>query len=206
MSATTAEADLNAVHAAKMARVKAAKDRLYASKTVEKGLLMVHTGTGKGKSTAAFGLAMRCLGHGLKLGVVQFVKGRRDTGERRFLERFPDLVTMKVMGEGFTWETQDRERDIAAARAAWDEAKLMLTDPNLHLVILDELNIVLRKDYLPIEEVVEGLRARRPGLHAVVTGRNAKRELIEAADLVTEMTLVKHPFREGVRAQVGVEY
>ncbi|HET6521586.1 MAG TPA: cob(I)yrinic acid a,c-diamide adenosyltransferase [Geminicoccaceae bacterium] len=203
---STTEAEINAAHAAKMARVKAAKDRLYAGKTVEKGLLMVHTGTGKGKSTAAFGLAMRCLGHGLKLGVVQFVKGRRDTGERRFLERFPDLVTLKVMGEGFTWETQDRARDIAAARAAWDEAKRMLADPELHLVILDELNIVLRKDYLPVEEVVEGLTSRRPGLHAVVTGRNARRELIEAADLVTEMTLVKHPFRAGVKAQLGVEY
>src|SRR5688572_33299183 len=130
MSATTTtEADLNAAHAAKMARVKAAKDRLYATKTVEKGLLMVHTGTGKGKSTAAFGLAMRCLGHGLRLGVVQFVKGRRDTGERHFLERFPDLVTLKVMGEGFTWETQDRARDIAAARAAWEAAEAMLQDP-----------------------------------------------------------------------------
>jgi cob(I)alamin adenosyltransferase len=203
---STTEAEINAAHAAKMARVKAAKDRLYASKTVEKGLLMVHTGTGKGKSTAAFGLAMRCLGHGLKLGVVQFVKGRRDTGERRFLERFPDLVTMKVMGEGFTWETQDRERDIAAARSAWEEAKRMLADPALHMVILDELNIVLRKDYLPLDEVIDGLLAKRPELHVVVTGRNARKELIEAADLVTEMALVKHPFREGVKGQLGVEF
>jgi cob(I)alamin adenosyltransferase len=203
---TTTEADINEAHRDKMAKIKAVKDRIYASKTKEKGLIIVHTGTGKGKSTAAFGLAMRCLGHGLRIGVVQFVKGRRETGERQALERFPDLVMLKVMGEGFTWETQDRERDIAAARAAWAEAKRMLADPELHMVLLDELNIVLRKDYLAIEEVLEGLRARRPGLHAVVTGRNAKRELIEAADLVTEMTPVKHPFREGVKAQVGIEY
>jgi cob(I)alamin adenosyltransferase len=203
---TTVEADPNAAHREKMARIKAVKDRIYASKTQEKGLLIVHTGTGKGKSTAAWGLAMRCLGHGLKLGVVQFVKGRRETGERKFLERFPDLVEVKVMGEGFTWETQDRERDIAAAEAAWAEAQRMMADPSFHLLILDELNIVLRKDYLAIDAVVEGLLAKRPDLHVVVTGRNAKPLLIEAADLVTEMTLVKHPFREGVKAQLGVEY
>ena len=202
----TTEAEANQAHREKMARIKAVKDRIYASKTIEKGLIIVHTGTGKGKSTAAWGLAMRCLGHGLKLGVVQFVKGRRDTGERFFLARFPELVEVKVMGEGFTWETQDRERDIAAARAAWDAAKAMLRDPALHMVILDELNIVLRKDYLPLAEVIAGLRARRPDLHVVVTGRNARPELIEAADLVTEMTLVKHPFRAGVKAQLGVEY
>jgi cob(I)alamin adenosyltransferase len=204
MAAT--EAEVNQAHREKMARIKAVKDRIYASKTIEKGLLIVHTGTGKGKSTAAWGLALRCLGHGLKLGVVQFVKGRRDTGERFFLARFPELVEVKVMGEGFTWETQDRARDIAAARAAWDAAKAMLQDPALHLVILDELNIVLRKDYLPLAEVIEGLQARRPDLHVVVTGRNARPELIEAADLVTEMTLIKHPFRAGVKAQQGVEY
>ena len=202
----TTEAEVNQAHREKMARIKAVKDRIYASKTIEKGLIIVHTGTGKGKSTAAWGLAMRCLGHGLKLGVVQFVKGRRDTGERFFLARFPELVEVKVMGEGFTWETQDRERDIAAARAAWEAAEAMLQDPELHMVILDELNIVLRKDYLPLAEVIEGLRARRPDLHVVVTGRNARPELIEAADLVTEMTLVKHPFRAGVKAQQGVEY
>jgi cob(I)alamin adenosyltransferase len=203
---TPTESDVNQAHREKMARIKAVKDRIYASKTKEKGLLIVHTGTGKGKSTAAWGLAMRCLGHGLRLGVVQFVKGRRETGERDFLARFPELVTVKVMGEGFTWETQDRERDIAAARAAWEEARRMLQDPGLHMVILDELNIVLRKDYLPLAEVVDGLAGRRPDLHVVVTGRNAKKELIEAADLVTEMTLVKHPFRDGVKAQIGVEY
>lgn len=193
-------------HRAKMARIKAAKDRLYAGKTKEKGLLIVHTGTGKGKSTAAWGLAMRCLGHGLKIGVVQFVKGRRVPGERLFLERFPELVTLKVMGEGFTWESQDRERDLAAARAAFEEAKRMLQDPELHLVILDELNIVLRYDQLPLAEVLDALAAKRPDLHVVVTGRNAKPELIEAADLVTEMKLVKHPFREGVKGQLGVEF
>jgi cob(I)alamin adenosyltransferase len=203
---TTTEADLDQAHREKMAKIKAVKDRIYASKTIEKGLLIVHTGTGKGKSTAAWGLAMRCLGHGLKLGVVQFVKGRRDTGERFFLSRFPELVEVRVMGEGFTWETQDRARDTAAARAAWAEAQRMLQDPALHLVILDELNIVLRKDYLPVAEVVEGLLAKRPDLHVVVTGRNAKPELIEAADLVTEMTLIKHPFRSGVKAQLGIEY
>ena len=203
---TATEAEINEAHRAKMARIKAAKDRLYASKTREKGLLIVHTGTGKGKSTAAWGLVMRCLGHGLKLGVVQFVKGRRETGERFFLGRFPDLVEVRVMGEGFTWETQDRARDIDAARAAWAEARRMLADPALHLVVLDELNIVLRKDYLPTAEVVEGLLARRPDLHVVVTGRNARPELIEAADLVTEMTLIKHPFRAGVKAQLGIEY
>jgi cob(I)alamin adenosyltransferase len=193
-------------HRAKMARIKAAKDRLYASKTREKGLLIVHTGTGKGKSTAAWGLAMRCLGHGLKLGVVQFVKGRSEPGERKFLERFPELVTVKVMGEGFTWETQDRARDVAAARAAFEEAKRMLRDPELHLVILDELNIVLRYDTLPLGEVLEALAQKRPDLHVVLTGRNAKPELIEAADLVTEMRPVKHPFREGIKGQLGIEF
>jgi cob(I)alamin adenosyltransferase len=204
MTAETESAE--EAHRAKMARIKAAKDRLYASKTKEKGLLIVHTGTGKGKSTAAWGLAMRCLGHGLKLGVVQFVKGRSEPGERKFLERFPELVTVKVMGEGFTWETQDRARDVAAARAAFEEAKRMLRDPGLHLVILDELNIVLRYDTLPLGEVLEALARKRPDLHVVVTGRNAKPELIDAADLVTEMRLVKHPFREGVKGQLGVEF
>lgn len=203
---TSTDTDINQAHREKMAKIKAVKDKIYASKTKEKGLLMVHTGTGKGKSTAAFGLAMRTLGHGLKIGVVQFVKGRRETGERQILEKFPDQVTVKVMGEGFTWETQDRERDIEAAAAAWNEAKAMMADPDLHLVILDELNIVLRKDYLAIDQVVDGLCAKRPDLHVVVTGRNAKPELIEAADLVTEMTLVKHPFRDGVKAQLGIEF
>jgi cob(I)alamin adenosyltransferase len=203
---TNHDPDINRVHSEKMAKVKAVKDRIYASKTKEKGLLIVHTGTGKGKSTAAFGLIMRTLGHGLKVGLVQFVKGRRDTGERSALERFSDLVTIKVMGEGFTWETQDREKDIRAAEVAWREALAMMADPDLHLVVLDELNIVLRKDYLAVDEVVDGLLAKRPDLHVVVTGRNAKTKLIEAADLVTEMTLIKHPFREGVKAQLGIEF
>jgi cob(I)alamin adenosyltransferase len=190
-----------------MARVKAAKDRLYASKTREKGLLVVHTGTGKGKSTAAWGMVMRCLGHGLRVGVVQFVKGRRETGERKLLaERFPDLVTMKVMGEGFTWETQDRARDVAAATAAFAAAEAMMASPDLHLVVLDELNIVLRYGYLDLSTVLESLNARREGLHVIVTGRNAPEALLEAADLVTEMRLIKHPFREGVRGQLGVEF
>lgn len=198
--------EAEAEHAAKRARIKAVKDRIYASKTIEKGLLLVHTGTGKGKSTAAWGLVMRCLGHGLKVGVVQFVKGRTVSGERRFLERFPDLVRFEVMGQGFTWETQDRRQDVAAAEAALEIARAMLADPELHLVVLDELNIVLRYGYLDVATVLEALTARRPSLHVVVTGRNAKPELIDAADLVTEMKLVKHPFRAGVKGQQGVEF
>ncbi|MFP4127257.1 MAG: cob(I)yrinic acid a,c-diamide adenosyltransferase [Alphaproteobacteria bacterium] len=198
--------DADREHALKKRRIKAAKDKLYASKTVEKGLLMVHTGPGKGKSTAAWGLVMRTLGHGLKVGVVQFVKGRRETGERQLLARFADLVTVKVMGEGFTWETQDKARDVAAAKAAWEEAKAMFAEPAYHLVVLDELNIVLRYDYLDVAEVLADLAQRPPMQHVVATGRNAKPELIDAADLVTEMTLVKHPFREGVRGQLGVEF
>jgi cob(I)alamin adenosyltransferase len=200
------EDDLDARHAEKMRKRKAARDRMLATKTIEKGLLIVHTGTGKGKSTAAFGLVMRALGHGFPVGIVQFVKGRWTTGERHALDRFPELVTLRTMGEGFTWETQDRRRDIAAAEAAWAAAKEMLADPKLRLVLLDELNIVLRYDYLDLAEVVATLSARRPDLHVVVTGRNAKPELIEAADLVTEMTMVKHPFRAGVKAQQGVEF
>lgn len=190
----------------KSARRKAARDKMMAEKTIEKGLLIVHTGKGKGKSTAAFGMVMRSIGHGFRTGVVQFVKGRWDTGERTVLERFPELVTIKAMGEGFTWETQDRARDIAAARAAWEEAQIMMADPSYRLVLLDELNIVLRYDYLPVAEIVAVLSARRPDLHVVVTGRNAPDELIAAADLVTEMTLVKHPFRDGVKAQAGIEF
>jgi cob(I)alamin adenosyltransferase len=190
----------------KAAKRRAVRAKIMATKTIEKGLLIVHTGKGKGKSTAAFGLVMRALGHGFKVGVVQFVKGRWTTGERAILERFPDLVTIKTMGGGFTWETQDRARDIAAARAAWEEGKRLMADPAYKLVLLDELNIVLRYDNLPIEEIVTTLRARRPDLHVVVTGRNAKPELIEAADLVTEMTMIKHPFRSGVKAQAGIEF
>ncbi len=190
----------------KSAKRKAARDKMLATKTVEKGLLIVHTGKGKGKSTAAFGLVMRALGHGFKIGIVQFVKGKWETGERSVLAKFPELVTIKAMGEGFTWETQDRARDIAAARAAWEAAKQMIDDPAYRLILLDELNIVLRYDYLPVDEVVAKLAARRPDLHVVVTGRNAKDELIAAADLVTEMTMIKHPFRDGVKAQQGIEF
>ena len=200
------EAEIDARHAEKAAKRRAARAKIMATKTIEKGLLIVHTGKGKGKSTAAFGMVMRCLGHGLKVGVVQFVKGRWETGERGLLERFPELVTINTMGMGFTWETQDRARDIAAARAAWEQAKALMADPAYKLLLLDELNIVLRYDYLPIDEIVSTLMARRPDLHVIVTGRNAKSELIEAADLVTEMTMVKHPFRSGVKAQAGIEF
>ena len=200
------EAEINRRHAEKAAKRKAARDRMLATKTEERGLIILHTGTGKGKSTAAFGLVLRCLGHGMRVGIVQFVKGAWSTGERTVLARFPDLVTMRAMGEGFTWETQDRARDIAAARAAWTLAKAMIADPGYRLVLLDELNIVLRYDYLPVEEVVTALRSKPRDLHVVVTGRNAKPELIEIADLVTEMKLVKHPFRAGVKAQAGIEF
>jgi cob(I)alamin adenosyltransferase len=200
------EEDLNRRHAEKMAKRKAARVKILATKTEERGLVIVHTGTGKGKSTAAFGMVMRCLGHGMRVGIVQFIKGAWDTGERHVLERFPELVTCRAMGEGFTWDTQDRARDIAAARSAWDAAKAMIADPGYRLVLLDELNIVLRYDYLPIAEVVETLKAKPRDLHVVVTGRNAKPELLEIADLVTEMTLVKHPFRSGVKAQAGIEF
>jgi cob(I)alamin adenosyltransferase len=198
--------DINARHAEKMRKKKAARDKILAGKTVEKGLLIVHTGKGKGKSTAAFGMALRCVGHGMRVGVVQFVKGAWNTGERTVLEHFPDLVTIRAMGEGFTWETQDRERDIAHARAGWEEAKMMLADPSYRMVLLDELNIVLRYDYLPLDEVLRVLKDRPEGKHVVVTGRNAREEMIEAADLVTEMEQVKHPFRSGVKAQAGIEF
>jgi len=200
------EAELDRRHAEKMAKRKAARTRMLATKTEERGLLIVHTGLGKGKSTAAFGLAMRALGHGMQVGIVQFVKGVWTSGERAVLERFPDQVTIKVLGEGFTWDTQDRQRDIRAARQAWEAGKAMLADPRYHLVILDELNIVLRYEYLALDEVLDALKAKRRDLHVVVTGRNAKPPLIELADLVTDMTMVKHPFRAGVKAQKGIEF
>jgi cob(I)alamin adenosyltransferase len=200
------EEEINRRHNEKMARRKAARERMLATKTEERGLLIVHTGKGKGKSTAAFGIALRCLGHGMRVGIVQFVKGVWSTGERLALERFGDLVICRAMGEGFTWDTQDRARDIAAARKAWDTAKEMIADPSYQLVLLDELNIVLRYDYLPLDEVVATLKAKPRNLHVVVTGRNARPELVEVADLVTEMTLVKHPFRSGVKAQIGIEF
>ena len=200
------EAEINARHAEKMRRKKEARDKIIATKTVEKGLLIVHTGKGKGKSTAAFGLVFRALGNGMKVAIVQFVKGRWQTGERAALEKFGDQVTLATMGEGFTWETQDRQRDIAAARAAWEKARTLFADDIHDLVVLDELNIVLRYDYLDTDEVVAALAARPPMKHVVATGRNAKEALIEAADLVTEMEQVKHPFRSGVKAQKGIEY
>jgi len=200
------EEEINRRHAEKAAKRKAARVKMLATKTEERGLLIVHTGTGKGKSTAAFGMVLRCLGHGMRVGIVQFVKGAWETGERKVLAAYPDLVTCRAMGEGFTWDTQDRARDMAAARAAWDMAKAMIADPAYTLVLLDELNIVLRYDYLPLDEVIAALKAKPRDMHVIVTGRNAKPELIEIADLVTEMTLVKHPFRAGVKAQKGIEF
>jgi len=197
----------DARHKEKMRKRKAAQDQKVASKTIEKGLLIVHTGRGKGKSTAAFGLVLRALGHGWRIGIVQFIKGAWTTGERGVLEtRFADLISWHAMGEGFTWETQDRARDIAAAARAWSKACELLADPSFALVILDELNIALRYDYLDPATVVAALTRRRPDLHVVVTGRNAKPELLAAADLVTEMTLVKHHFAAGVKAQPGIEF
>jgi len=193
-------------HKAKMANRKAVQDAEVASKTIEKGLLIVHTGKGKGKSTAAFGLLLRALGRGFRAGVVQFGKGAWETGERKAIERFPDQVVWYALGEGFTWETQDRERDVAAAERAWAKTKELMADSSIRLLILDELNIALRYSHLDLDEVVAALSARRPDLHIVVTGRNAKPELIEAADLVTEMGLVKHHFSAGVKAQEGIEF
>jgi cob(I)alamin adenosyltransferase len=200
------EAELDSRHAEKMRKKKAARDKIVAGKTIEKGLLIVHTGKGKGKSTAAFGMVLRALGHGMPVAVVQFVKGRWESGERTALRKFDDLVTLQTMGEGFTWETQDRERDVAAATRAWAKARELMDRPGIRLLILDELNIALRYDYLAVEEVVAALVERRPDLHVVVTGRNAKAELLEAADLVTEMTLVKHHVAAGVRSQAGIEF
>ena len=194
-------------HKAKMAKRKAVQDAEVAGKTIaRKGLLIVHTGSGKGKSTAAFGLVMRALGHGWRVGIVQFIKGAWQTGEKRALERFPDLVEWHTMGEGFTWETQDRQRDMAAASAAWAKALELMANPDIRLIVLDELNIALRYEYLPLAAVLAGLAARRDDLHIVVTGRNAKPELVAAADLVTEMALVKHHFAAGVKAQEGIEF
>ncbi len=200
------EAERDAYHAEKMRKKKDARTRMLATKTEERGLLIVHTGKGKGKSTAAFGMVFRAVGHGFKVGIVQFVKGAWGTGERDVLENYPELVTIKAMGEGFTWDTQDRQRDIAAARVAWEAAKAMIADPSYRMVLLDELNIVLRYEYLPLDEVLAVLRDKPRDLHVIVTGRNAREELIEIADLVTEMTEIKHPFRSGVKAQAGIEF
>ena len=191
---------------------KAARDKMLAGKTTGKGLLMVHTGKGKGKSTAAFGVAVRAIGNGMRVGVVQYVKGAWETGERTVLEKFPDLCEIHTLGEGFTWETQDRARDIAAAQRAWQQTQTMIAacagdTPAFDLLVLDELNIALRYEQLPLDEVLETFRNKPPALHIIVTGRNAKDELIDLADLVTEMTLIKHPFREqNIKAQRGIEY
>lgn len=198
--------DLESRHREKMAKKKASRDRLMARKTGAKGLILVHTGAGKGKSTAAFGMALRCVGHGLKVGIVQFIKGAWDTAERRVMEGFGEQVTFRAMGEGFTWETQDRGRDVAAAGRAWDLAAAMLADPAYAMVILDEINVALRYEYLALDAVLDAIAARPEGQHVVLTGRNAQPALIEAADLVTEMTMVKHPFKDGIKAQKGVEF
>ncbi|MCF3933185.1 cob(I)yrinic acid a,c-diamide adenosyltransferase [Acuticoccus sp. M5D2P5] len=201
------DTELDARHAEKMRKKKAARDKILATKTIEKGLVIVHTGKGKGKSTAAFGMVMRAVGHGMNVAVVQFIKGKIETGEKVVLDRFADQVTVKRMGEGFTWETQDRQRDIAAAQSAWEAAKAMILSGDYRMVLLDELNIVLRYDYLDVAEVAAFLRDEKPDdVHVIITGRNAKDELIEIADLVTEMTMVKHPFRSGVKPQPGIEF
>jgi cob(I)alamin adenosyltransferase len=205
MSKTIDEAEAER-HRAKAAKRKAVQDAEVAEKTIEKGLLIVHTGPGKGKSTAAFGLALRMLGRGHRIGVVQFIKGAWHTAERDALAKFGEQVSWHTMGEGFTWETQDLKRDIAAAERAWAKALELMADPSFRLVILDELNIALRYEYLDLHAVVAALTGRCPGLHVVVTGRNAKPELVAAADLVTEMTLVKHHFAAGVKAQPGIEF
>lgn len=200
--------DENLRHAEKMRKIKAARDRMMETKTEEKGLIMVHTGSGKGKSSSGFGMIMRCIAHAMPCSVVQFIKGNWDTGEKTFLrERFAEECRFFVSGEGFTWETQDRKRDIAAAQNGWKIAKEQILDPEIQFVLLDEINIALRYDYLDIDEVVDFLLHEKPAMtHVCLTGRNAKPELVEAADLVTEMTLVKHPFRDGVKAQAGVEF
>jgi cob(I)alamin adenosyltransferase len=193
-------------HKSKMAKRKAVQDAEVAAKTIEKGVLLVHTGPGKGKSTAAFGLALRALGHGWRIGVVQFIKGAWHTGERDALQRFGDQVSWHTMGEGFTWETQDKARDIAAATRAFAKARELMDDPSIRLLILDELNIALRYDYLPLDGVIDVLRNRRNDLHVVVTGRNAKPELVAIADGVTEMGATKHHFAAGIKAQEGIEF
>lgn len=202
------EDEINTAHTEKMRKIKAARDRMMESKTEEKGLIIVHTGKGKGKSSSGFGMIMRCIAHGMPCAVVQFIKGTWLTGEAELLQkRFSDECTFVISGKGFSWDVQDREKDIAAARAGWAAAKSLIIDPEIQFVLLDEINIALRNDYLDIDEVVDFLLAHKPEMtHVCLTGRNAKEELIEAADLVTEMSLIKHPFRDGVKAQKGVEF
>ncbi|MET3709883.1 cob(I)alamin adenosyltransferase [Sphingomonas trueperi] len=196
----------DAAHAEKMRKIQAARASMMETKTEEKGLLIVHTGKGKGKSSAAMGMVVRAIGHGMKVGVVQFIKGAMMTGEKAVFDAFSGQVEFKPMGEGFTWDTQDRARDIAVTRTAWEEVKRMIADPSYDMVLADELNIALRYDYLPLDEVLAVLAARPAMKHVIVTGRNAPDALIDAADLVTEMTQVKHPFRSGVKAQKGIEF
>lgn len=202
------EVNPDARHNAKMAKKKAARDKIMASKAGDKGLIIVHTGTGKGKSSSGFGMILRCVAHEMPCAVVQFIKGAWDTGERRLLtENFSDLCQFYAMGEGFTWETQDRTRDIAAAQAGWEKAKELIRNPEIRLVLLDEIIIAMRYDYIDVAEVLGFLQTEKPALtHVVLTGRGASEALIEAADLVTEMTLIKHPFRSGIKAQPGVEF
>ncbi|MDP4032352.1 MAG: cob(I)yrinic acid a,c-diamide adenosyltransferase [Pseudorhodobacter sp.] len=206
--AVDSAAAVAARHAGKMAKKKAARDKIMATKAGDKGLIIVHTGAGKGKSSSGFGMILRCIAHGMPCAVVQFIKGSWDTGERRLIEaNFADLCQFHAMGEGFTWETQDRARDIAAAQAGWAKARELITNPAIQFVLLDEINIALRYEYLDIAEVVDFLHKQKPPLtHVVLTGRNASPALIEIADLVTEMTLIKHPFRSGIKAQKGVEF
>lgn len=193
-------------HKKKMLKIQEVKARILSTKTVEKGLVIVHTGAGKGKSTAAMGMALRMMGHGMKVSIIQFIKGAMDTGEQAIFDAFPDLVEMRPMGEGFTWDTQDRQRDIEKVREAWEACKARIMDPDWKMVICDELNIAIRYDYLPVDEVLEALAQKPDDTHVIITGRNAHERLIEAADLVTEMGLVKHPFRAGVKAQAGIEF
>ncbi|WP_341760235.1 cob(I)yrinic acid a,c-diamide adenosyltransferase [Candidatus Endowatersipora endosymbiont of Watersipora subatra] len=200
------EVEFNQRHTKKMKRKKAIHDQIIATKTRKKGLVIVHTGKGKGKSTAAFGMVFRALGNGMKVGIVQFIKGKWNSGERLILENWGGQVTMAAMGEGFTWETQDRIRDITSACQSWEQAKAMIMDEDIDLVLCDELNIVLRYDYVQVDEVIEFLKSKPEMKHVIITGRNAKDQLIEFADLVTEMTMVKHPFRDGVKAQIGIEF
>ena len=202
------EVKLNEAHNKKMQKIKEARDKMMGSKTEEKGLIIVHTGAGKGKSSSGFGMIMRCIAHEIPCAVVQFIKGTWKTGERNFLEKkFSKECAFIVSGEGFTWETQDRARDVAAAKAGWEQAKKLILNPEVQFILLDEINIALRYDYLDVDEVVEFLLTSKPPMtHVVLTGRNAKEELIAAADLVTEMSLIKHPFRDGIKAQKGIEF
>jgi len=202
----TDAADLDAHHTEKMRKIKAARDKIMAGKTEERGLVIVHTGKGKGKTTAALGMVCRMIGHGKRVAVIQFIKGAMQTGEKVVFDAFPDQVEFRPMGEGFTWNTQDRSRDVAVAMDAWAAAKARIADPQIDMVVCDELNIALRYDYVPLAEVLEALRDKPEGKHVVITGRNAPEALIEAADLATEMALLKHPFRGGVKAQAGIEF